>query len=129
MSFWYAKWRAFAPQWVKVTLGLGARSRRIDDGLIDQENWNVVPNRVDAAALGALQAFPSFFEHQRFSAQRANQDVEQVPRNHGGILHLAEGTQTCGNALAETKWSSLRPLRGTSKDAETARYYAVLIVR
>jgi hypothetical protein len=65
---------ADGPEWVVLERRAG-RSRGVGGGFIDQENRNVVPNRVDTPALGALQAFPIFFEQQGFFAQRTNQNV------------------------------------------------------
>jgi hypothetical protein len=49
----------------------------VDDGFVDQQNRDVVANRVDAAALGALQAFSRFLPMLHwFLAHGADQDVE-----------------------------------------------------
>lgn len=61
----------------------GHGSGRIGGGLVNQENWDVVSHRVDAAALRAFQAFASLLEQQqRFFAGGANQYVQQVLGNH-----------------------------------------------
>jgi hypothetical protein len=54
----------------------------IDDRLVDQHDRDVIPNRVDTATLGALQALSLIFEHQRFLASGTDKDVEQLLRNH-----------------------------------------------
>jgi len=45
---------------------------RVGDGFVDQQNRDIVSDRVDAATLGALQAFPSFLEQQGLLANRAD---------------------------------------------------------
>ena len=55
----------------------------INHGSIHQHDGNSVPHRVDAAALGALQALALVFQGERFLADGTDQDVEQVLRNHG----------------------------------------------
>ena len=56
--------------------------RRIDDGFVDQHDWDAVPYRVNAVALAALQTLSVVFQRQRLFADRADQDVEQVLGNH-----------------------------------------------
>jgi hypothetical protein len=76
------------------------RSCRIGDGFVDQQNRNIVPNRIDAPALGALQAFSVFLEQQRFFAHGADQDVQQILRNHARILRLWQrAAQSAGAVL------------------------------
>jgi len=74
----------------------------VGDGFVDQQNRDVVPNRVDAAAFGALQAFSRFFEQQWLLAYRANQDVQQILRNHASILRLPERDAQATDAGART---------------------------
>jgi hypothetical protein len=64
------------------------RSRRVGPSLVDQENGDIVANRVDAPALVALKAFSVFLEQQRLLARGADQDIEQILRNHASILQL-----------------------------------------
>jgi hypothetical protein len=61
---------------------------RIDDGFVDQHDWDAVPYRVNAVALAALQTLSVVFQRQRLLADRADQDVEQVLGNHERILRL-----------------------------------------
>ena len=79
------------------------KSGGIGDRFIDQQNRNIVANWVDASTLRALQAFSSFLEQQRFLAHRANQDVEQVLRNHGSILRLGERMRMPGCTGADAR--------------------------
>ncbi len=58
----------------------------VDFGFVDQQNRNVVAHRINPAALGALQTFAVALHSERFFAERANQDVEQVLRNHERIV-------------------------------------------
>ena len=51
---------------------------------IDQQNGNVVPDWIDAPAGAALQAL--VFQRERLFAGGADQHVEQVLGDHGGIL-------------------------------------------
>jgi hypothetical protein len=57
-------------------------SGRINDGFIDQHDRNSVPHRVHSAALGTLQTLALVFQGKCLLADRADQDVEQVLRNH-----------------------------------------------
>jgi hypothetical protein len=61
----------------------------IGGGLVHQHDWDAVPDRVDAAALGTLQTLSLVFQHQRLLADWAHQDVEQVLGNHGRILRFS----------------------------------------
>jgi len=84
MSFWHGKGRNLPKAGQKVA---GSESEingscGIDDRLVHQQNRDIVSNGVDPATLGTLQAGAIFLEQQRFSASGANQDVEQVLRNH-----------------------------------------------
>ena len=54
--------------------------------LIHQQDRNVVPHRINAVTLAALQALAAFFLHQRLLADRANQDVEKFLGKHVVIL-------------------------------------------
>lgn len=67
------------------------KSRGINDGFIHQHDRDVVPHRVDAPALGALQAFSGLFELQRLLADWADQDVQQILRNHASIVRRRTG--------------------------------------
>jgi hypothetical protein len=49
----------------------------VDDGFVDQQDRDVVANRVDAVALSTLQAFSRFLAMLHWLlAHGANQDVE-----------------------------------------------------
>jgi hypothetical protein len=61
-------------------------SRRIDLGFIHQQNWNVIADGVNPAALGAFQAFAISLHSQRLLADRANQNIQQILRNHERIV-------------------------------------------
>lgn len=52
-----------------------------DQRLIDQHNWYIIPDGIDAMALSALQTTAVRFEFERFFADRANQDFEQIGPN------------------------------------------------
>ena len=74
-------------------------SGRIDHSFIRQHDGNSVANRVDAAALGTLQTLALVFQCERFLADGTDQDVEQVLRNHGGILRFLCGGTNLGGML------------------------------
>ena len=59
------------------------RSGRVDNGFVNQHDRDVVPNGIHAATLATLQALSFVFESERFLADRANQHIEQILRNHG----------------------------------------------
>src|SRR4029077_6397754 len=82
--------------------GYGLRvfgSGRIGDGFVHQHDRNSVPDRIDAAALGALQTLSFVFQRQRLFAHRAHQDVEQVLGNHGEILRDFSASVKAGKSL------------------------------
>ena len=58
-------------------------SGRLGNCFIDQQDGNAIANRVGTAALAALQRLPFMLQYEGFLASRADQDVEQVLRNHG----------------------------------------------
>jgi len=81
-----------------VVLGrAGARSRkmgqlgRVDNGFVNQHDWNVVPNGVHTATLAALQALTFILESEGFLANRADQHVQQILRNHGFAMLTPAG--------------------------------------
>ncbi len=84
------------PQWVKLRRPTADGLCGVGDGFIDQQNRNIVPNWIHAPAITALQAFPIFFEHQRFFAYGADQDVQQILWNHASILRLREAGGAAG---------------------------------
>ena len=61
-------------------------SGQLGRGLINQKDRYVVAHRIHAAAFSTFQALAVFFQHQRFLANRANEDVEKVLGDHSGIL-------------------------------------------
>jgi hypothetical protein len=65
-------------------------SRRLSYGFVHQEYRYVVAHRIHTAALTALQALTSVFQHERLLADRANQYVEKVLRDHVRILRQIE---------------------------------------
>jgi hypothetical protein len=68
----------------------------IGDGLVHQHDRNAVPHRVYAAALGTLQTLSILLQLQRLLAGGADQDIKQVLRNHGRILHPFEDLISTG---------------------------------
>ena len=56
------------------------------DCFINQKDRDLIPNGIDASALGALQAFTVVFQSEWFLADRADQDVEQILGDHG-VVH------------------------------------------
>jgi hypothetical protein len=58
----------------------------LDHGLIDQHDGYVVLHRVNAVACAALQAFGTLAVIERLFAGRANKDLEEIFREHEGIL-------------------------------------------
>ena len=55
---------------------------RFDDGLVREQDRDAVANRVRSAALAALQGLPLILQDERFLADWADQDVEEVLGNH-----------------------------------------------
>lgn len=71
-------------------LVVAVAGRRISGGVnlggIHKHDWDIVLNRVDAAALAAFEAVCGCAEHDRLLADRANQYVEQILRDHGPYI-------------------------------------------
>jgi hypothetical protein len=107
--------RALSPRTGQACVRL-ARLRGFGDGFVHQHDWNVVPHRVDAVALCALQAFSRLFTmQQRLFARRADQDVEQILRNHADILPFFQ-VNRCASAL---EWR----ISGCTRTGEDVRAY------
>jgi hypothetical protein len=64
-------------------VGLGTDSGGVDFGGIDEHDWDIVLNGVNAAAVAAFEALAVLMRHNRQLANGADQDVEQISRNHG----------------------------------------------
>jgi hypothetical protein len=58
------------------------------DGLVHQQNRNVIAYRICPEAGTALQALAIGFECERLFAGGTNQNIEQILGNHGRILRL-----------------------------------------
>ena len=61
-------------------------SRGVDSSFVGQQNRDIVPHRVDAAAFATFQAFGVLLMGQRLFANRTNQNIQQVLRNHDRIV-------------------------------------------
>jgi hypothetical protein len=59
-----------------VATGSKRGSGGLGDSLVHQQNGNVIPNRIDAVALSALEALPFVLWRQWLLADRANQHVK-----------------------------------------------------
>jgi len=57
-------------------------SGRLGNSLIDKQDRDVVSNRISSPTLSTLQALALILENKRFLADWADQDVEQILRNH-----------------------------------------------
>jgi hypothetical protein len=68
------------------------QSGGVDNGFVNQHDWNVVPNRIHAATLATLQALTFVPESERFLADRANQHIQQILRYHDAAM-LTPGGQ------------------------------------
>jgi hypothetical protein len=58
------------------------------DGLVHQQNRNVIAYRICPEARATLQALAVGFENERLFADGTNQNIEQILGNHGRILRL-----------------------------------------
>jgi hypothetical protein len=77
--------------------------RGVDHGLVHQEVGNVVPDRIHPPTLPTFQTLAAVFENERFLANRAHQNVEQVLGNHAG--NSTPGLWALGSRL----WENLKP--------------------
>jgi hypothetical protein len=62
-------------------MGFGLRG--FDSCGVDEHDGNVVLDGVDTAAVAALQAVAVVMQNDRFLANRADQHIEKIFRNHG----------------------------------------------
>ncbi len=69
-------------QVIATTCGKDTAALRLDRGLIDQHDRDIVLDRIDAVALGALQTLGILSVLERLLAGRADQDFEQFFGNH-----------------------------------------------
>jgi hypothetical protein len=72
--------RTLSGAWLLKVLG------RVSCGRVNQHDWNVVLNGVNAAALAAFQALPVGVQNHRLFANRTDQHIEQILRNHRGFI-------------------------------------------
>ena len=81
-------------------------SGRIDRSFVHQHNGDAVPHRINAAALGALEALaPVFvFEYQRLFTHGADQNLEQVLGDHGKHSTLRDEPIHHGDTGARKNW-------------------------
>jgi hypothetical protein len=68
-------------------------SRRFNGGGVDEQDGDVVLNGIDAVAYSALQTLPVFFQDHRLLANRADDDVEKILRNHSASIVRGEWSQ------------------------------------
>ena len=54
----------------------------LDVSFVDEQDRNVVADGINPSAFKAFQRLTTVFQDQRFLAERAGEDVEQVLRNH-----------------------------------------------
>jgi len=84
---------------------------RFDCRGINQQNWNPVLNRIHPAAFSALQARRIFPQDERLLASRANQNVEQILRNHDKSFYRGRRPEAAMNNTIESL-SNSRTVRG-----------------
>jgi hypothetical protein len=78
VSFWNHVARNPEQARIKLRRIETACSGGIDDGFVDQQNGNVVPNGIDPLAGAALQALAFPLQREGLFTGGADQDVEQV---------------------------------------------------
>jgi len=66
--------------------GRGKASGGVNFGGIHQHDWDVILNRVDAAALATFKTVSGGIERNRFLAYWTNQYVEQILSDHGWYI-------------------------------------------
>ena len=62
------------------------QSGRVDNRFVNQHDWNIVPNGIDAATLATLQTLSFVLQGEGFLADWANQHIQQILRNHGTAM-------------------------------------------
>jgi hypothetical protein len=58
------------------------KSGLLNNSFVNQQDRNVVSDRIDAPAFGALETLAFVFQHQPLLAERANQDIEYILGQH-----------------------------------------------
>ena len=64
----------------------GSDSGGIDRRLVNQQNWDAVADWVNTTTFGAFQAFAIALHRERFLAEWADENVEQILLNHERIV-------------------------------------------
>jgi hypothetical protein len=67
--------------------------------LVHQKDRDVIPDRIDAVTGVAFQGFRVRLENERLLANRADQDFQQVLRDHGRIVRQGAARKRGGAAL------------------------------
>jgi hypothetical protein len=62
-------------RFAEIACGKTHSSGRVDRSLVHQHIRNVIADRIDAPALITLEDFRVHFQHQRFLADRTNQNI------------------------------------------------------
>jgi len=68
--------------WAGAIVFRDATSGCINGSGVNQQNWNTVLYWIHAAAFAAFQAGRILVQDERLLTNRANQDVEQILRDH-----------------------------------------------
>ncbi|HKW16049.1 MAG TPA: serine--tRNA ligase [Terriglobales bacterium] len=96
---------------------LTAGSGGVNFGFLDQQNGNVVANGIYPPALGALQALVIRRNGQRLFARGANQNIEQVLRNHDRIVRQNN---------ADSAWGLETVLQGVERATASGFRYSIV---
>jgi methylenetetrahydrofolate dehydrogenase (NADP+)/methenyltetrahydrofolate cyclohydrolase len=75
----------YQPRWSRLAVSAGGLCR-VDFGGVDEHDGNVVLNGVDAAAFTAFEARVVVDQSHRLLADRADEHLEEVLRNHDGFI-------------------------------------------
>jgi hypothetical protein len=87
----------------KIVFQEGPGLGRIGNSLVNQHNRNIVPHRIDAVALHALQALPGLFQLERLFAGGTNQNVKQVLRDHASHFTPSRAKRTRSRGSRESR--------------------------
>lgn len=80
----------------------------VDLSGVHQHDRDVVLNGVHTAAFGAFQAIPIGIQNHRLFANRADQHVKQILRNHNGSIVALSGARVRADAFVRPGGAKLR---------------------
>ena len=101
------------PNFVGCSVGIG--SGRVNRSGVHQHDRDVVLNGVHTAAFAAFQTLPVRIQDHRLLANRADQHVKQILRNHSGFIVAQSGVAVPEIAIPDPEQHPPRRHRDTEE--------------